>query len=215
MNSGYSPDERLPTLPVASARFSSARTQSSRSSGGSVSSAYSTAPGLALANARAASRIAACVKPVARSTRSRSNRDRLFLKASRSSQWFAVNSWSSSDSSIIARSIPPISAVSLPGRGRSHILATRASSVSRWSITMSAAPALTAFLIGTAATFCSSVIFAPTTSMAVACSSSQIVFVAARLPRISPSGAVSSGRRLDDMSMLLLPIAARANFCAT
>ena len=201
-------------MPDARQRLTSAATQSPRSSGSTVSRPYRTDAGPFVARRRAAACTSSRERPVARSTWSRSKFHKLFLNSWTPSHFSDKNRWSSSDSSTMTRSIPPISAASLPGRGRSHTSANRVSSVSRWSMTISFAPSLTAFLIGTAATFCSSVMLLDTTRKHFDPSRSPIEFVAARYPSIASSGGNNSGRTLDATSTLLVPITVRANFCA-
>ena len=155
--------------------------------------------------------------PVTRSTFARSNSR---IMEFRNSWMFSArsfrNSLSSSDSSHIARIMPPTRTGSLPILGLSQILACRASSVSRWSMSIrDALPSRTAFLIGTARTFCSSVMLEETTRKRFEPSRSHIGLVAAGYPSCSQRGVSVSGRVLEATSTLLVPMTARANFWAT
>ena len=102
----------------------------------------------------------------------------------------------------------------MPGFRRNQTFAILTSSISLGSITISLAPLnLTAFLTFSPAIGCASVVLEPQTNITSAPSISSSELVAAPLPNAALSPVTDGAwHTLAQLSILLVPITARANF---
>ena len=215
--SGFTPVPGLPTLPVRSARFTSAITPSVPCTCSVIPRPWKLMDGVSRAYRRAACRTRSGSTPQVPATSSGRKRPTKARKASHPSTRSRRNAASTSPSSTRTHARAFSNTTLAPGRtARCSAPGTRASSMLRGSITMRFAPPSACCLMRAPTTGWPSVALAPQSRMVRARSMSSKELVAAPVPSIAESArAEGAWQTRAQLSTLLVPSTTRANFWAT